>query len=131
MAPAIAVLGPIRREGQPVVGCIANRAQDRPPLVGRGSVSFWERYRTRQRHARIFRWQTSRIESAVQFFGPLGTATGIAPMISKRLRPRGTQSFTWNIKLCWTPLASFMVMSTRLGAPPSCQTVNWSRRESR
>ena len=44
MAPAIAVLGPIRREGQPVVGCIANRAQDRPPLVGKGSVSFWERY---------------------------------------------------------------------------------------
>jgi hypothetical protein len=54
MAPAIAVLGPIRREGQPVVGCIANRAQDRPPLVGRGSVSFWERYAAGNDMPRIF-----------------------------------------------------------------------------
>jgi hypothetical protein len=36
MAPAIAVLGPIRREGKYVVGSVANGAQDRTALGGKG-----------------------------------------------------------------------------------------------
>jgi hypothetical protein len=51
MAPAIAVLGPLRREGQHVVGCIANRAQDGPVLDREGLGQFLGEVRTRQRHA--------------------------------------------------------------------------------
>jgi hypothetical protein len=53
MAPAIAVLGPIRREGRHVVGCLANGAQDgpRPWSVG-ARLASWRG--TRQATRRIF-----------------------------------------------------------------------------
>jgi len=50
VAPAIAVLGLLLREGQHV-GCIANRAQDGPVLDREGLGQFLGEVRTRQRHA--------------------------------------------------------------------------------
>jgi hypothetical protein len=51
VAPAIAVLGLLLREGQHVVGCIANSAQDGPVLYREGLGQFLGEVRTRQRHA--------------------------------------------------------------------------------
>ena len=50
-APAIALHGLLLREGQHVVGCIANRAQDGPVLDREGLGQFLGEVRTRQRHA--------------------------------------------------------------------------------
>jgi hypothetical protein len=50
MAPAIALLGPLLREDQHVIGSVANSAQNGPTLGRKGGELLTE-VRTRQRHA--------------------------------------------------------------------------------
>jgi hypothetical protein len=50
MAPAIAMLGPLLREDQHVIGSVANSAQNGPALGRKGLGELLREVRTRQRH---------------------------------------------------------------------------------
>ena len=62
MLPAIAVLRPIRREGQHVIRSLANSAQDCPALGGEGLGELLAEVRRRQRHAAYLGRKRPRVE---------------------------------------------------------------------